>query len=160
MKKRNKIKWLIFSIILLSISAFYIGCKPKETHTSQEIAEQFLKEIFTSNYKNRYVKFLEDENIDKYYKSFSFCASQECIEKLQKNRMPLKYDKEAIEKGISYIVSNIELEFDTSRTGTFEVFLTDESKAETPTQKATGQFTFENGKITDFFLSNIVPYEE
>ena len=79
--------------------------------------------------------------------------------KLKQNRIPHKYDKEENEKGISYVISNMKVEFDTTGTGTFEVLLEDTNKVSKP-QKAVGQLTLQNGKITDFFLSNIVPCEK
>ena len=53
----------------------------------------------------------------------------------------------------------MKVEFDTTGTGTFEVLLEEANKTAQP-QKATGQLTLQNGKITDFFLSNIVPCEK
>lgn len=130
-----------------------------EVNTQEKIAEQFLEHIFTSNREKRYTQFLKDENIDEYYESFEVFTSEECIKKLKQNRIPYKYDKEANEKGISYVISNMKVEFDTNETGTFEVLLEDTNKVSKP-QKATGQLTLQNEKITDFFLSNIVSYDK
>ena len=157
----KKIKYL-FLIALAGIGISVISCgkNAQNESSSQEISEQFLEQIFTSNYENRYTEFLEDEDIETYYQAFSNCVSQECIEKLQQNRIPIKYDKEAYEKNISYVVSDIALTFDEIGTGNFEVILIVDNNESSELKKATGQLKVENGKITNFFLSNIVPYEK
>ena len=166
MKKNKNItqkrKYLLFSIAFLGMIVCTISCGKsiEKENSSQEIAKQFLEQIFTSNYEERYTNFLEDEDLETYYKTFSNCTSQECIEELQQNRIPMKYDKKANEKQVYCVVSDVKVEFDETETGTFEVFLTVDNNESSELKKATGQLKVENGQITNFFLSNIVPYKE
>ena len=163
MKRRIKgIKCLIFLVMLSCIGAFAAGCgEKKETKdTPQEVGKRFLEQVFTSDYEERYTEFLEDGDIEKYYKTFYEYASQECIEGLKQNRIPAKYDKEAKEEKEFYTVSEIDLKFDETGTGTFEVLLVDKKNKDEVVQKATGQITVDDKKVNSFFLSNIVPCEK
>lgn len=162
MKKQIKgIKCLIFLTILSCIGVYAAGCgEKKETKdTPQEVGERFLEQVFTSDYEERYTEFLEDGDIEKYYKTFYEYASQECIDGLKQNRIPVKYDKEAREEKLFYTVSDIDLKFDETGTGTFEVLLVDKKNKSEVVQKATGQITVDDKKVNTFFLSNMVPCE-
>ena len=78
----KKIKYL-FLIALAGIGISVISCgkNAQNESSSQEIAEQFLEQIFTSNYENRYTEFLEDEDIETYYQAFSnFYIDLTCVE--------------------------------------------------------------------------------
>ena len=144
MKKQIKgIKCLIFLIILSCIGVFVVGCgeKNERKDTPQEVGERFLEQVFTSDYEERYTEFLKDGDVEKYYKTFYEYASQECIEGLKQNRIPVKYDKEAREEKLFYTVSDIDLKFDENGTGTFEVLLVDKKNKSEVVQKATGQIT-------------------
>ena len=156
-------KYVTISMIIIMSVLLLAGCQKggvkENTNTSQKIEKEFLQEIFTSDYEERYTNFLKDEDMEAYYKSLSECTTQECLEYLQQNRIPIKYDKEAEDKKVSYIVSDIEVVYDKEGTGTFEVVFEDENNKDETAQKATGQIMIENEKVTSFFLSNIVSFE-
>lgn len=161
--KRLKFKGIITVIVLVVLGGLLIGCGEKKTgSTAQEIGEKFLKQLFTADCEKRYTEFLDDEDIDKYYDTFSDYTSQECLDNLKQNRIPMKYDKTAKEEIVFVDVSDIKLEFDETGLGTFEVLL-EERENSAIVQKATGQITVEGGKkgneVTSFFLSNIVQVE-
>ena len=153
----------IFMIVIMSV-LLLAGCQKDEANkenanTSQKIEKEFLQQIFTSDYEERYTNFLKDDDMEAYYKSLTECTTQECLEYLQQNRIPLKYDKEAEDKKVNYNVSDIEVAYDEEGTGTFEVVFEDENNKDETAQKATGQITVENEKVESFFLSNIVSFE-
>ncbi len=157
-----KLKIILILTTLLLFGIFITGCakKANNVNTSQEVGEKFLNQLFTSNYENRYTEFLADNDIDKYYDTFSKYTSQECLEKLEQDRMPIKYDKEAQKDNVFLSVSDIKIEFDEKGVGQFEVFLNDQNDKETIIKKATGQITKKENKITSFFLSNVVNVED
>lgn len=152
----------IFMIVIMSV-LLLAGCQKdgvkENANTSLKIEKEFLQQIFTSDYEERYTNFLKDDDMEAYYKSLTECTTQECLEYLQQNRIPLKYDKEAEDKKVNYNVSDIEVAYDEEGTGTFEVVFEDENNKDETAQKATGQITVENEKVESFFLSNIVSFE-
>ena len=159
-KKYVPISMIIIMSLLLLAGCQKDGANKENANTSQEIEKEFLQQIFISDYEERYTNFLKDEDMEAYYKLLSECTTQECLEYLQKNRIPLKYDKEAEDKQVSYTVSDIEVAYDEEGTGTFEVVFEDENSKDETAQKATGQITIENEKVNSFFLSNIVSFEK
>lgn len=153
---------LIFMIVIMSV-LLLAGCQndgfKENANTLLKIEKEFLQQIFTSDYEERYTNFLKNDDMEAYYKSLSECTTQECLEHLQYNRIPLKYDKEAEDKKVNYTVSDIEVAYDEEETGTFEVVFEDENNKDGTAQKATGQITVENEKVDSFFLSNLVSFE-
>ncbi len=75
------------------------GCTEGEGKSSSAttVPESFLKEVFTTDFEKRYTEFQKDNDTEKYYDTFSDCASEACIEAMSGDRMPLKYDKKAEE---------------------------------------------------------------
>lgn len=161
----SRSKGILILTTLLLFGVFIIGCTKEDNNadTSQEVGEKFLNQLFTSNYENRYTEFLADKDIDKYYDTFSKYTSQKCLEELERDRIPIKYDKEAQKDNVFLSVSDIKIEFDEKGVGQFEVFLNNQNDNETTIKKATGQITIEDekkeNKISSFFLSNIVNVE-
>ena len=137
------------------------GCKGEEEKNSsaENAPESFLKEVFTTDYEERYTEFQKDNDTEKYYDTFSDYASKACIEAMSGDRMPLKYDKKAEENSAKAKVLEVKCEVDEDGEGEFEVLLGYE-KDEDKKEKATGQITVieEDGKekVDSFFLSNIV----
>lgn len=137
------------------------GCKGEEEKNSsaENAPENFLKEVFTTDYEERYTEFQKDNDTEKYYDTFSDYASKACIEAMSGDRMPLKYDKKAEENSTKAKVLEVKCEVDEDGEGEFEVLLGCE-KDEDKKEKATGQITVieEDGKekVDSFFLSNIV----
>ena len=87
----------IFMIVIMSV-LLLAGCQKDEANkenanTSQKIEKEFLQQIFTSDYEERYTNFLKDEDMEAYYKSLSEYTTQECFEYLQQNRIPLNMIK-------------------------------------------------------------------
>jgi len=137
------------------------GCKGEEGNSSSvgNAPESFLKEVFTTDFEERYTEFQKDNDTEKYYNTFSDYASKACIEAMSGDRMPLKYDKKAYEESAQTTVSEVKCEVNEDGEGEFEVFLSYEND-EAKKEKATGQITViqEDGKekVDSFFLSNIV----
>ena len=137
------------------------GCAQDEGKSSSAttVPESFLKEVFTTDFEKRYTEFQKDNDTEKYYDTFSDCASEACIEAMSGDRMPLKYDKKAEENSAKAKVLEVKCEVDEDGEGEFEVLLGYE-KDEDKKEKATGQITVieEDGKekVDSFFLSNIV----
>ena len=160
-----KSKPIIVFTFLLLFGIIFVGCtnKEKSGDTPQKVGENFLKQLFTSDYENRYTEFLVDKDIDKYYDTFSKYTSKTFLEKLEQDRMPIKYDKEAKKDDVFLSVSDVKIEFDENGIGKFEVFLSDQKDKDTILKKATGQITIEESKnekkIDTFFLSNVVKIE-
>lgn len=141
-------------------------CYAPDVHKTKEKAllpqlfrKVFLKEVFTTDFEKRYTEFQKDNDTEKYYDTFSDCASEACIEAMSGDRMPLKYDKKAEENSAKAKVLEVKCEVDEDGEGEFEVLLGYE-KDEDKKEKATGQITVieEDGKekVDSFFLSNIV----
>lgn len=137
------------------------GCKGEEgkSPSAENVPESFLKEVFTTDFEERYTEFQKDNDTEKYYDTFSDYASEACIEAMSGDRMPLKYDKKADDESAQTTVSEVKCEVDEDGEGEFEVLLSYEND-EAKKEKATGQITIiqEDGKekVDSFFLSNIV----
>lgn len=94
----------IRKLALLLLCCFMIsGCGKKESD-SEELAEQFLTTIFSSDLNDRYSNFSntdisneEEMNAayELYYKDIKDMVSVECLSDLMANRVPLSYDKAA-----------------------------------------------------------------
>lgn len=138
----NNFKKFMLSILAIFCAALLlIGCAKAKSMKDEEIANRFLEQVFSTDYENRYTEFLKDQDVDKYYETFSECVSESCIENLKRNRTPVKYDKAAKAEGILYCVSDIKLKFDDDGTADFELLLADESNKEKDIRKATGQIS-------------------
>lgn len=140
------------------------GCKGEEGRSdlSGKVLDSFLTEVFTSDFEDRYTHFLEDNDVDKYYDTFSDYASNNCIEAMSRDRTPLKYDKKAWEESIQKTVSGVTCRLDKNGKGEFEVTLEYEQEGEKEEEKATGQISLaekDGKKVDSFFLSNIVKVE-
>jgi hypothetical protein len=84
-------------------------------------AEQFLTQFYTTNYQDRYGKWLEDTAgeteekvlsaaMERYYDSLRDLATEELMDTLQANREPMKYDKLCWEEGNDWSVEKLVLE--------------------------------------------------
>lgn len=153
-------KRVLFAAAVIAI-LLCSGCAQDEGKSSSAttVPESFLKEVFTTDFEKRYTEFQKDNDTEKYYDTFSDCASEACIEAMSGDRMPLKYDKKAEENSAKAKVLEVKCEVDEDGEGEFEVLLGYE-KDEDKKEKATGQITVtqEDGKekVDSFFLSNIV----
>lgn len=156
----NNSKKLIFSIItVFCASLFLMGCGKDKSMKDEEIANIFLEQVFSTDYENRYTEFLKDQDVDKYYETFSEYVSESCIENLKNNRTPVKYEKEAASEEILYVVSDIKLKFNEDGSADFELLLADKNNTEKDIKKATGQISIIDKKVDRFFLNKIVDIE-
>ena len=153
-------KYILFMAVGVTI-LLCSGCKKEEGESflAKTVTENFLQEVFTTDFEGRYTEFQKKNDIEKYYDTFADYASKACIEAMSGDRMPLKYDKRAEEKSAQTTVLEVKCEVDEDGEGEFEVLLGYE-KDEDKKEKATGQITViqEDGKekVGSFFLSNIV----
>ena len=183
--EKSKVISLLFVLATVTLMS---GCGKTENlqASSKEIAEQFLNEFFTSDFEGRCSDFLKNVNAelyqdienmnteevnkyydkcyDKYYDTFSDCTTQECIETMARNRIPLKYDRIAMEKDMQVKVSDISVELDKEGYAEYEVLLESKKDDETIKGKAVGQITVQDEKslkkVTSFYLGNIVELKD
>lgn len=103
---------------VLSVMILLGGCGQKDTKEANKLGEQFLKEIFTSNAGGRYDTFAaaditDDEKLNtasaQYYKEMAALVTENLLEELKSNRIPLTYDKNAAEQSVQVTVSNVVL---------------------------------------------------
>lgn len=153
-------KYILFMAVGTAI-LLCSGCKKEEgeSFSAKTVPENFLQEVFTTDFEGRYTELQKNNDMEMYYDTFSDYASKACIEAMSGDRMPLKYDKKADEESLHTTVLEMECEVNKDGEGEFEVLLSHEED-KVKKEKATGQITIttEDGKekVDSFFLSNIV----
>ncbi len=136
--------------VLLICCSILTGCGKESS--SSALAEQFLKQVFTSNLEQRYDSFqnvdIADENALKeathlYYQDFEAMVTEDCLEKLVANRIPLSYDKAAAESNAEVSVEKISLEALPEGGYEYTVTLKVMTNGESEEASYTGQLQFE-----------------
>lgn len=136
-------------LLLAVLGLLLMGCAKEEskevTDTKKnEIVETFLTEVFTIDKDSRYETLLgivieadfpsvpEETGLqeapeevqkayDAYYKSFEPFATKKCIESMQANRIPMKYDAHISDEGTGAEITDIKYEKVSDNSYSFEV---------------------------------------
>lgn len=164
-KKAIKFSGFIFAMLLCFIMA---GCDNGNTVTvtdeaKTQVVEKFLSEFCTFNKEERYNTFSEaiaeigieqneetsvvaekqQQAYDEYYKSFASLATQNCIDTMQANRLPFKYDSVVFEKDITVEIGDVEYETTGENSYTFEVSFKSSEANEILKSPIKGQLTLQ-----------------
>lgn len=133
-----------------------IACGKTQTQIESAQIEQFIRLVFTSNVDGRYevicnADMSDEDELNKvseeYYKPFEKMVTVECLDIMKANRIPLVYDKMAMEQNAEITVSKITItkkeegiysfavvlciardgeEFEENRTGTIQTVIVDD----------------------------------
>ncbi len=179
--KRNFF-YVAAALVLLCLSV--CGCAAKSSIDTEDVREAFMIVCGTYNYEGRYDAFnesmesLEEMTADDaektlqrlfsaqqdYYASISEYVSPELYERMVANRDPLKYEKLAYEKAISYRTDGFEFEeyskTDSKTTYSFVAYLiVTDSEGIEQRGSIKGQITVQeaDGKklVSNFYLSPV-----
>ena len=85
---------IIAGCIVLSLLFSLVACADKSADKSvskEDTLKEFLKLVYETNPDSR-MDLVTEKDIDAYYIDFKDIVSEECLEKMQKNRIPYKYD--------------------------------------------------------------------
>ncbi len=125
-KKRPPVILFALLVILVLLCFGLVSCElgrggaDLEEQKTQTM-NQFLTEFFQFNNQNRYEKNLEavqgmddleamEAAIQEYYQPFLSIVTENCLDLMQANRMPFKYDAIAASQGITPQIQNIQYE--------------------------------------------------
>lgn len=106
----------ILIIVILTCAILVTSCNQSiNTAVKEEVVTNFLNEFFSFNKDNRYKTISDTSNdissleksISNYYNAFDDFASQQCIETMTANRLPIKYDLMVYEKNLSLIICDV-----------------------------------------------------
>ena len=122
-----------FFVLLAVVCLSFCGCAKKITEESKmETVDAFLTEFFCFNHLQRYDIYLETlqnaEDIEthekasqEYYQPFLSMSTENCINGMQRNRLPLKYDSLIVSNGITVEIQEIQCDPVNENTYAFEV---------------------------------------
>lgn len=160
MKKAKKI---LVSIFILVCTAF-AGCG-NTAERDENISKQFLEMVYTSNMNQRYDTFVEESAVEAselegiaavYYQGFEELVTEDYLETMKANRIPLSYDKSAAEQGVEVTVSEIVLEEEMKGSYKYSVTLKVEQPEQVIEEIRVGQIQTneDDGKIIYFSCDN------
>ena len=178
MKKGSIHRSLIFVLLILSISLGVLGCQYQNNDDKIDVKEAFLTVYFTTNYDDRYDKWIQFVNdhsqstdreqaiadaIDRYYDPVKDYVSDEFYNTMILNRDVIKYDRLAYENGFSILPSNYEFteysKADDAITYTFTAHLTKQTGNDSEEGVMEGQITVsqigEERFVTNLYLSKL-----
>ena len=156
----NYVSFLLGIVLCLGLA----GCANTESSEDAKVeaAEAFLTEFFTFNKQQRYYTFFEaidgadgrEEGADavlekqrqayeEYYRPFADMATQSCIDQMQANRLPLKYDELVAQEEISAQISAIHCEASNDNAIDFEISFDCEETNEYFQAPVTGRVTIQ-----------------
>ena len=122
--KSNRMFLAVCIVLSLIISlAGLSACGSKDSGKpagKEDTLKQFLKLVYETNPDSR-MDLVTEKDIDAYYTDFKDIVSEECLEKMQKNRIPYKYDKKYLDTPLK--VTDISLT-DPDDSGTYQYLVT------------------------------------
>lgn len=178
MKKGSIHIYVILALLIFSMSLGVLGCHYKNNVDKIDVKEAFLNIYFTTNYDDRYdkwIKFVNDNSqsidreqaiadaIDHYYDPVKDYVSDEFYNTMILNRDIIKYDRLAYENGFSIVPNNYEFaeysEADDTITYTFTAHLTKQTDNDLEEGVIDGQITVsqigEELLISNLYLSKL-----
>ncbi len=146
--------WLSIMVCVILLTQF-TACGSSQNNASTNIAEQYLTQMFTTNLDGRYLTAVNTGNVDDYYEPFKKITTDSWFDSMQANRIPFKYDADAVDQNVAYVISDIAVTLEEDGHGTFEVVLIDQMVEDGDTVTATGQISVQNGLVDNFYLSEM-----
>ncbi len=136
-KKRPPVILISLVAILVLLCFGLISCELSKERTDPEEAkmqmmDEFLTEVFQFNNRQRYDKLMassqaaNDEEalgqaLQEYYQPFLRFVTEDCLNTMQRNRFPSKYDELIVEQGIATRIQDIRYEALDENTYAFEI---------------------------------------
>lgn len=116
--KKKRLITIFFVMVFWVFTAAACGKEKAEEITDRDVVTAFLTAYYTTDYNGRYSEWMTVEATDmeksleamgNYYSVFSELTTEEQLEKMIQNRIPMKYDMLDAEEGIVCEAPEIEL---------------------------------------------------